>query len=192
MACLSVDTTPISPAETVVAAVAVASANVAVVEAQTEASIALSPVAVVDCHVQPSAVSTIALTDRMAVNISEACAIGSGEPCVLAASVNITPIRPAATVVAAVASASADVAVVGAQTEVSIALSPVAVAVVDCHVQPSAVSTIALTDRMVVDISEVCAIGSGELCVLAASDGILRTREGGFFLLDPAREEPEA
>ena len=104
-------------------------------------------------------------------------------------SVNITPISPAETVVAAVAAASANVTV-AAQTEISIALSPVAA--VNCHVQPLAVSTIALTDRMVVNISEVCAIGSGELCVLAASDGILRTREGGFFLLDPAREEPEA
>jgi hypothetical protein len=103
--------------------------------------------------------------------------------------VNITPILPAETTLTTVPTASANVTV-AAQAEVSIALSPAAA--VDCHVQPSAVSTIALTDRMVVNISEVCAIGGGELCVLAASDGILRTREGGFFLLDPAREEPEA
>jgi hypothetical protein len=104
-------------------------------------------------------------------------------------SVNITPIRPAETVVAAVAAASAN-ANVATQAKTSVEVSPVAK--VGCQVQSSAVAVIALTGRMVVNISEVCAIGGGDLYVLAASDGILRTREGGFFLLDPAREDSEA
>lgn len=56
--------------------------------------------------------------------------------------------------------------------------------------QPEEVSFTGI-DCLVVIISEVCAIGGGELCVLAAADGILRTRDGGFFLLDPARENEE-
>lgn len=35
-------------------------------------------------------------------------------------------------------------------------------------------------------IGEVCTISGGTLVVLAASDGPLRTRDGGFFLLNPA------
>lgn len=40
-------------------------------------------------------------------------------------------------------------------------------------------------------VGEVCSVGSGTLVVLAASDGPLRTRDGGFLLLDPATNPPE-
>ena len=33
-----------------------------------------------------------------------------------------------------------------------------------------------------------CSVGGGELTVLAASDGILRTRDGDFLILDPSQE----
>lgn len=35
-------------------------------------------------------------------------------------------------------------------------------------------------------ISEVCSVGDDSLVVLAASDGPLRTKNGGYILLDPA------
>ena len=39
--------------------------------------------------------------------------------------------------------------------------------------------------QMRMDIGEVCTVDSGTIVVLAASDGPLRTRDGGFFLLNP-------
>lgn len=102
--------------------------------------------------------------------------------------VSITHTRPAEIAVAAVAAAAVSVTA-AARAETSVEAAPVAVA--RCQVQPTAAVSITGIGRPVVTISEVCAIGGGELCVLAASDGILRTRDGGFFLLDPAREDEE-
>ena len=41
-------------------------------------------------------------------------------------------------------------------------------------------------------IGEVCSVSPGTIVVLAASDGPLRTRDGGFLLLDPATNPPES
>lgn len=38
----------------------------------------------------------------------------------------------------------------------------------------------------------VCTVSSDTIVVLAASDGPLRTRDGGYFLLDPATNPPGA
>lgn len=40
-------------------------------------------------------------------------------------------------------------------------------------------------------VGEVCSISPGSILVLAASDGPLRTRDGGYLLLDPATNPPE-
>ena len=40
-------------------------------------------------------------------------------------------------------------------------------------------------------IGEVCSVSPGTIVVLAASDGPLRTRDGGYLLLDPATNPPE-
>ena len=40
-------------------------------------------------------------------------------------------------------------------------------------------------------VGEVCSISGGTLVVLAASDGPLRTRDGGYLLLNPATNPPE-
>ncbi len=37
-------------------------------------------------------------------------------------------------------------------------------------------------------IGEVCSVAGGEVYVLAGTDGPLRTRDGGYLLLDPSRE----
>lgn len=39
-------------------------------------------------------------------------------------------------------------------------------------------------------LGEVCTVSSDTIVVLAASDGPLRTRDGGYFLLDPATNPP--
>jgi hypothetical protein len=41
-------------------------------------------------------------------------------------------------------------------------------------------------------IGEVCSVASGTIVVLAASDGPLRTRDGGYLLLNPATNPPES
>ena len=40
-------------------------------------------------------------------------------------------------------------------------------------------------------LGEVCNINSGTIVVLAGSDGPFRTRDGGYFLLNPATNPPE-
>ena len=41
-------------------------------------------------------------------------------------------------------------------------------------------------------IGEVCSVTGGTIVVLAASDGPLRTRDGGYLLLNPATNPPES
>ena len=45
--------------------------------------------------------------------------------------------------------------------------------------------------KVQVAFGSVCSTSSGRMVVLAASDGPLRTRDGGYFLLDPATNPPE-
>ena len=47
---------------------------------------------------------------------------------------------------------------------------------------------IAPAPKAAVTVGSVCSISGGTLVVLAASDGPLRTRDGGFILLDPASD----
>lgn len=61
---------------------------------------------------------------------------------------------------------------------------------------PNAKANVTPVRPMKVTIGEVCSISEGDLVVLAADDGILRTRDGGFFLLNPdtnpAEQEPDS
>ena len=50
---------------------------------------------------------------------------------------------------------------------------------------------VALQEGASLSVGEVCSVSDGTLVVLAASDGPLRTRDGGYFLLDPATNPPE-
>lgn len=40
-------------------------------------------------------------------------------------------------------------------------------------------------------LGEVCTVNSGTIVALAGSDGPFRTRDGGYFLLNPATNPPE-
>ena len=40
-------------------------------------------------------------------------------------------------------------------------------------------------------LGEVCTVNGGTLVVLAGADGPFRTRDGGYFLLDPSTNPPE-
>lgn len=46
-------------------------------------------------------------------------------------------------------------------------------------------------DGCTLTIGEVCGVSGGTIVVLAASDGPLRTRDGGYLLLNPAANPPE-
>ena len=41
-------------------------------------------------------------------------------------------------------------------------------------------------------VAEVCSVSDGELMVLASTDGPLRFKDGGYWLLDPAKEDEDS
>ena len=48
--------------------------------------------------------------------------------------------------------------------------------------------TLATRQRASLVVGEVCSVGDGELMVLASTNGPLRFRDGGYWLLDPSNE----
>ena len=192
MACLSVNITCVKSTESVVAAVAIATVGLTAV-ATSRASTVAWLVADVSCLKQPLAVMGIVAARVMEVKISGIRSDDVPVPSESAhngnATVHITPVASAALSVTPCQRAS-----ISCQKS-EIGNSVISAIAVPFHVrlqtqQPSAVSITGI-DCLVAIISEVCAIGGGELYVLAAADGTLRTRDGGFFLLDPAREGEE-
>lgn len=59
-------------------------------------------------------------------------------------------------------------------------------------VAPAEQATLAVTpvQQATLTIGEVCTVSRGTIVVLAASDGPLRTRDGGYILLNPATNPP--
>ena len=58
---------------------------------------------------------------------------------------------------------------------------------------PGSRPTITITPgpRASLIVAEVCSVSSGEILVLAGTDGPLRFKDGGYWLLDPAREQSD-
>jgi hypothetical protein len=83
----------------------------------------------------------------------------------------------------------------------SMAVEPVAPAVLQVTpadgaavaVTPAAPAVLSVTPQegCTLTIGEVCSVTGGTIVVLAASDGPLRTRDGGYLLLNPATNPPE-
>lgn len=83
----------------------------------------------------------------------------------------------------------------------TISLTPVAQSAIGLVTDtPAAVTTelvgqpVAETSQVVgaqLVVGEACAVISGTIVVLAASDGPLRTRNGGYILLNPATNPPQ-
>ena len=61
-------------------------------------------------------------------------------------------------------------------------------------VTPADQAALAVTpvQQATLTLGEVCTVSSDTIVVLAASDGPLRTRDGGYFLLNPATNPPGA
>ena len=97
--------------------------------------------------------------------------------------VNIIQEQPSVLTVAPVAGATASVAPAAPAAS---SVKPVETSVL--AVSPSGPSALSVKPvaPSVLTIGEICSVSHGELVVLAAKDGPLRTRDGGFLLLDPA------
>jgi len=58
------------------------------------------------------------------------------------------------------------------------------------QMSPAALQTV-MPAAAQLTLGEVCTVNSGTIVVLAGSDGPFRTRDGGYFLLNPATNPPE-
>ena len=94
----------------------------------------------------------------------------------------IAPARQASLLVAATAARLS----IETATMEQVDVTPAAQASASVVPAPDAKIAVAPNPQVRLSIGEVCTISSGTLVVLAASDGPLRTRDGGFFLLNPA------
>lgn len=98
-----------------------------------------------------------------------------------------------------VPSAALTATVVAAATLAVTAAEQPALAVVPTErpslaVTPAEQAALAVTpvQQATLTLGEVCTVSSGTIVVLAASDGPLRTRDGGYILLNPATNPPGA
>ena len=94
----------------------------------------------------------------------------------------IAPARQASLLIAVTAASLSVETAAMAQVDVT----PAAQASASVVPAPDTKITVAPNPQVRLSIGEVCTISRGTLVVLAASDGPLRTRDGGFFLLNPA------
>lgn len=94
----------------------------------------------------------------------------------------IAPARQASLLIAATAASLSVETAAMAQVDVT----PGAQASASVVPAPDAELAVVPESQVRLSIGEVCTITDGTLVVLAASDGPLRTRDGGYFLLNPA------
>ena len=99
----------------------------------------------------------------------------------------ITPVSLASLTVGTFTAATLSVT---ASAQPSLEVSGMAQATV--AVEPDRQATLAVSPvrQLELSVGEACSVSGGELTVLATSDGPLRTRDGGFFLLDPEDNPP--
>ena len=102
---------------------------------------------------------------------------------------NLTPVPSAVLTATAVAAATLAVT---ATKQPALEVTPVKQP--SLAVTPVKQAALAVTPvkQATLTIGEVCAVGSDTIVVLAASDGPLRTRDGGYFLLNPATNPPQS
>ena len=100
---------------------------------------------------------------------------------------NLTPVPSA--VLTATAVATATLAVTTAE-QPSLEVTPVEQP--SLAVTPADQAALAVTpvQQATLTLGEVCTVSNDTIVVLAASDGPLRTRDGGYILLNPATNPP--
>lgn len=102
---------------------------------------------------------------------------------------SLTPVPSAALTATAVAAAT--LAVTTAE-QPSLTVAPAEQ--LSLAVTPAGQAALAVTpvQQATLTLGEVCTVSSDTIVVLAASDGPLRTSDGGYFLLNPATNPPGA
>ena len=102
-------------------------------------------------------------------------------------SFNPTPVSSAVLTATVVAAATLEVT-----TEEQPALAVVPTEQPSLAVTPAdqAALSVGPVQQATLTLGEVCTVSGDTIVVLAASDGPLRTRDGGYILLDPATNPP--
>ena len=102
---------------------------------------------------------------------------------------DLTPVPSSVLTVAAVAAATLEVT-----TAEQPALAVVPTEQPSLAVTPVEQAALAVTpvQQVTLTLGEVCTVSNDTIVVLAASDGPLRTRDGGYILLNPATNPPGA
>ena len=103
-------------------------------------------------------------------------------------SIKVTPVAAASVVIGAQKPLSLSMAVVKAP---DITVRPFNDAAVRVRAAETASLRVTAVSPAELGIGAVCSVSEGTLVVLAASDAPLRTRDGGYFLLDPAKNPPD-
>lgn len=100
----------------------------------------------------------------------------------------LTPVAAAEAAVSVMPGASLGVTPGGSA---SLAVSAAEQASLEVKAAPQASLGITPAEGARLSVTEVCAVSGGTIVVLAGSDGPFRTRDGGYFLLNPATNPPE-
>lgn len=100
----------------------------------------------------------------------------------------VTPLQPAELTVRGVGGATM---AVNPEQAAEISVSPEEEAALSVKLTPGASLNVIPGKAAELSIGEVCSVTPGTIVVLAASDGPLRTKNGGYLLLNPATNPPE-
>jgi hypothetical protein len=103
-------------------------------------------------------------------------------------SLDLHPVAAAELSVAAAPGADLGVTALG-QAALGVTSSPEA----SLGVTPSPEASLGITPDagLTLAVGEVCSVSGGAIVVFAGSDGPFRTKNGGYFLLNPATNPPE-
>lgn len=172
MACLSIKLNPVSQARLAVTVTAGAILSVTAI-AQPSVDVTPKEQAQVSVTAQQNAVVTVSPQEQAQLKLSHISPSGSQDPTGGSAELTVTPQPQPSVTTTAKNQASLRVRAVN---DIGVSVSP----------KRQAVLSIRLSDSLEMTVGEVCSICGGRIVVLAASDGPLRTKDGGYFLLNPA------
>ena len=100
----------------------------------------------------------------------------------------VNPVAPASLGVNPVGGARLSVA---ATPQPKLSVNPKTGTSLSVAAKPQPTMSVSPMQKATLTIGEVCSVGGGTMVVLAASDGPLRTKDGGYFLLNPATNPSE-
>jgi hypothetical protein len=102
---------------------------------------------------------------------------------------DLTPVSSAVLTVAVVAAATLAVTTAEQPTLAVVPSEQTSLAVTPAEQAALAVTPV---QQVTLTLGEVCTVSNDTIVVLAASDGPLRTRDGGYILLNPSTNPPQS